>query len=79
MKITQVAFINESLKKSYLELKEGKFEDQQLYNFIDRALDDMKKDPASGTKISKKLWPKDYIQNMELLICGNMIYPMLGD
>ena len=31
-----------------------------LYGFIDRALDDLKKNPSCGTKIHKRLWPKEY-------------------
>ena len=41
-------------------LKTGKFEDKKLYEFIDRAIDDLKKSPTCGTKIQKKIWPKEY-------------------
>ena len=43
-------------------LTEGKFEDKQLYDFIDRAIKDLKSNPTCGTKIPKKLWPKEYIR-----------------
>lgn len=56
----QVAFISEKLKEQFDSLKEGKFENKQLYSFIDRAIDDLKKTPSIGTKIPKKLWPKEY-------------------
>ena len=58
-----VAFISEKLKSNFEILKEGKHEDKKLYDFIDRAIDDLKKDPMCGTKIQKKVWPKEYIQN----------------
>jgi len=57
-----VAFINEKIKSEFESLKKGKFEDDELHNFIDRAMDDLKKDPVCGTKIPRKLWPKTYIQ-----------------
>ena len=63
MKEIVVAFISEKLKSNFESLKEGKFEDKKLYNFINRAIDDLKKDPLCGTKILKKLWPRDYIKN----------------
>ena len=63
---TNVAFINKKLKEQFETLKAGKFEDKQLYKFIDRALDDIKKDVACGIKIPKKLWPKSYIQDYGL-------------
>ena len=61
-----VAFISKKLKLQLESLKQGKFEDKQLYKFINRALDDLKKDPTSGTKIQKKLWPNDYIRKYEI-------------
>ena len=57
-----VAFINKKIKEDLELLKKGKFEDKELFKFIDRAMDDLKKDPACGTKIPRKLWPKIYIQ-----------------
>ncbi len=61
-KQTHVAFITQKLKEQFQYLKEGKFEDQQLYKFINRALDDLKQNPLCGIKIPKKLWPKEYVQ-----------------
>ncbi len=57
-----VGFINKELKAELESLKVGRFEDKQLYKFIDRAINDMKNSPACGTKISKHLWPAVYVQ-----------------
>ena len=57
-----IAFINPKVKQEWEALKEGKFEDKQLYKFIDRAIDDLKANPTCGIKISKNLWPKEYVQ-----------------
>ena len=62
MKPIFVAFISKKLKQNFELLREGKFEDKQLYVYIDRAMDDLKENPACGTKIQKKLWPKLYVQ-----------------
>ena len=61
-----VAFISEKLKEEFESLKEGKFEDKELYRFIIRAIDDLKKNPSCGIKIQKKLWPKEYIRNYKI-------------
>ena len=47
-------------------LKEGKFEDKRLYEFIERAIKDMKNLSVCGTKIPKKLWPKVYVQKYQI-------------
>lgn len=61
-----VAFISKKLKAEFESLKEGEYEERKLYKFIDRAIDDMKKNPTCGTKIPKKLWPKIYIKNYNI-------------
>jgi len=61
-----VAFITQKLKEQFQHLKEGKFEDQQLYKFINGAIDDLKRNPICGVKIPKKLWPKEYIQKYSI-------------
>ena len=57
-----VTFINPKIKQEWEALKEGKFEDKQLYKFIDRAIDDLKVNPTCGIKIPKNLWSKEYVQ-----------------
>ena len=65
-KSISVAFISEKLKNNFETLKAGKFEDVKLYDFIDRAINDLKKNPSSGIKITKKLWPKIYIKKYKI-------------
>ncbi|MEK6904999.1 MAG: hypothetical protein AABX24_01220 [Nanoarchaeota archaeon] len=57
-----VVFITTKIKQEWEALKEGKFEDKQLYHFIDRAIDDLKANPTCGIKIAKHLWPKEYVK-----------------
>lgn len=66
MKQILVSFISKKLKNEYISLKESKFEDKQLYDSISNAIDNLKSNPMSGTKIPKKLWPKKYIQEYEI-------------
>ena len=51
----RVAFIDENVKTIFEELKEGKFEDKELYKVIQKAIDSLAEDPESGIKIPKKL------------------------
>lgn len=55
-----VGFADEKIKQAFLALKEGKGAESHLYEFLNRAFDDLKKDPACGIKIEKRLWPKEY-------------------
>ncbi len=52
---TAVGFISKKLKEEFESLKEGKYEDKQLYSFIDRALDDLKENPECGGQDSKEV------------------------
>jgi len=65
-KIKEVAFANQNLKQAYLELKEGKFEEKQLFKFINRAIEDLKENPFCGIKIPKKLWSKEHIKKYQI-------------
>ncbi len=59
-KIKEVTFINQKLKESYESLKEGKFEDKKLYEFISRATKDLATNPMCGIHVPKRLIPNEY-------------------
>jgi hypothetical protein len=54
-------FGEKKLEKEFEVLKAGSFQDKQLYDFINRAIVDLKQNPVCGIKIQKALWPKAYI------------------
>ncbi|MEK6938625.1 MAG: type II toxin-antitoxin system YoeB family toxin [Nanoarchaeota archaeon] len=56
-----VTFGEKKIEEEFESLKEGKFQDKQLYCFIERAINDIKNNPVSGIKIPKQLWPKVYV------------------
>ena len=58
-----VTFGDKKIESEFEILKEGKFEDKQLYEFIERAIKDLKSNPTCGTKISKKLWLAYFLLN----------------
>jgi len=49
-----VGFADEKIRKSFDDLKKGKGAELHLYDYLNRAFDDLKKDPFSGIKIPKK-------------------------
>ena len=61
-----VGFAEEKTKEAFLSLKESRGAEHKLYEFLDRAFDDLKKDPFCGVKIPKKLWPKEYVKKYEI-------------
>ena len=61
-RIKGIAFIEPSLKKAFEELKTGKYEEQQLAGFLNRAMEDLKQNPLCGIRVPSKQWPKEYIK-----------------
>ena len=56
-----VYFGDEKLKNAYNKLKTSKVEDQMLYKWISRAIDDLEENAFCGIQIPKRLIPKVYI------------------
>lgn len=61
-----VAFITKKLKEEFEALSAGRFEDRRIYEFINRAIDDLKIKPNCGIKVPRKLWPNDYVHKYEI-------------
>lgn len=59
-KETKVIFANKNLQQEFDKLKEGKFEDRQLYLFLSRAISDIEKNPSCGIKLPEKIWPSGF-------------------
>ncbi|MBI5553571.1 MAG: hypothetical protein HY917_02410 [Candidatus Diapherotrites archaeon] len=57
----RVSFIDSALKSAFEELAKGKFEDQQLTSFLNRAMDDLVKNPFCGIRVPSNQWPKEYV------------------
>lgn len=65
-RVKYVAFMTKELEKAFHELKEGKFEEKKLFEFINRAIEDLKKNPLCGIRIPNKLIPKDYVKKYKI-------------
>jgi len=65
-RLKKVVFVDQSLYKSFLELKSGKFEEKELASYIQRAINDLKENPFIGIKLPNRLWPKEYLQKFSI-------------
>ena len=59
---SQIKYAEGKVKKSFEDLKNSKTEDQKLYKWINRAMDDLEENAFCGIQIQKKLIPKIYIE-----------------
>jgi Txe/YoeB family toxin of Txe-Axe toxin-antitoxin module len=60
LKRIAVTFAEKRLERDFEALGAGKYDEQRLYAFLRRAIDDLKRDPLCGTKIPQRLWPRTY-------------------
>lgn len=57
-----VQFANEKVKKAFEELDSGKYEEKQLKQFLERAIEDICKNAFCGVRIPKRLIPEEYVK-----------------
>ncbi len=58
MKEILVVFANPRIEANFESLKNKKFQDKKLYEYISRVIKELKKNPSIGTKIPRSLWPE---------------------
>jgi len=59
---SEIRFADEKVKESFEMLKDSKTEDKKLYEWINRAFDDLEENAFCGIQIPKRLIPRVYIQ-----------------
>ena len=57
---SRVVFADAKVKQSFEKLKDSTTEDKKLYDWLNRAFDDIAEDAFCGIQIPKKLIPKEY-------------------
>ena len=57
---SRIFFAEESIKKSFEQLKQGKTEERELFNNLEQAFNNLKENSFSGIQIPKRLMPKEY-------------------
>lgn len=66
MKESLVVFANPKIEAEFESLKNKKFQDKKLYEFISKVIGELKKNASIGVKIPRKLWPEKYIREYEI-------------
>ncbi len=61
-----MAFASDYLKRAFLELQAGKFEDKRLAKNIEAAICELKENPFAGVAIPRRLWPKEYVCEFQI-------------
>ncbi len=59
---TKVRFADEKLKQAFEQLKDGKGDEKELYNWLIRAFKDIEQNAFCGIQIPKRLIPNEYPQ-----------------
>jgi Txe/YoeB family toxin of Txe-Axe toxin-antitoxin module len=62
----RVVFAEEKLRKAFRKLKNSRTEDKKLYEWLNRAFDDLQNDPFCGIQIQIRLTPKKYIRKYSI-------------
>jgi Txe/YoeB family toxin of Txe-Axe toxin-antitoxin module len=63
---SKVVFADKKLKDAFGKLKISKTEDSDLYDWLNRAFDDISENAFCGIQVPKKLIPKKYIKKYEI-------------
>ncbi|MFA5412658.1 MAG: hypothetical protein WC350_04915 [Candidatus Micrarchaeia archaeon] len=58
----EVGFADQGISDAFDALKHGKGAEQELYESLNKAFDELKMDPLCGIKVPRKLWPKEYVK-----------------
>jgi len=75
---SQIRFVEERVKESFEKLRESKTKDKKLYEWINRALNDLEENAFVGFRFLKNLFLKSILTNTALIIYGNMTYQKDG-
>jgi|TARA_B100001971_G_C18157485_1_gene519410 Txe/YoeB family toxin of Txe-Axe toxin-antitoxin module len=63
---SEIKFADKKLKNSLDKLRYSKIENKKLYEWLNRALDDLEDNPYCGIQIPKRLIPKIYIKKYSI-------------
>lgn len=62
----KVVFAEEKLRQAFIKLKDSKTEDKKLYEWLNRAFDDLQENPFCGVQVQRRLIPKEYVKKYNI-------------
>jgi Txe/YoeB family toxin of Txe-Axe toxin-antitoxin module len=63
---SKIQFVDERIKKAFEKLSTGNHEEKEIRHFIERAFEDISKNPFCGIQIPKRLIPEEYLKKFNL-------------
>ena len=60
-------FVDDNIKKAFYKLEEGDNSEQELFRFINQAMDNIERNAFCGIQIPKKQIPKEYIKKYSVM------------
>lgn len=84
---SRIRFVDKKIKQAFDKLEDGDRQEQDLYKFINQALDNLEENAYCGARIQKKQIPKEYkkkygVPNLwkyDLPKGWRLIYSVIGD
>ena len=58
---SKVQFADEKLKESFYNLKNGDYQEKELFKFLTQTFENLEENAFCGIQIKKKLIPKEYV------------------
>lgn len=62
----RVVFAEEKLRQAFRKFKDPKTKDKKLYEWLNRAFDDLENNPFCGIQIQRQLIPREYIEKYNI-------------
>lgn len=62
----RIQFVNEKVQEAFENLAEGDYEEKELKRHLERAFNDIIRNPSCGIQIPKKQIPKEYLQKFNI-------------
>ncbi|MFA6268468.1 MAG: hypothetical protein WCW13_03260 [archaeon] len=70
MKInSKIKFADEKIKQTFFSLKDGRTEEKELFESLNKTLEQLEKNSFCGIQIPKKLIPREYTQKYGIDNC----------
>ena len=74
----RVIFADDGLLKAYQELKRGRYEEKELAENIDKAIEALRQNRVRQVKVPKAQWPLEYLRKYGITPSSYMTCPAAG-
>ncbi|MCX6771026.1 MAG: type II toxin-antitoxin system RelE/ParE family toxin [Candidatus Micrarchaeota archaeon] len=75
----KVKFVNRRVYEEYYKLKDGAFEEKELYRLLTGAFRALEKNPLLGVRVPSANWPGEYTKKYDLTRAWRLVYTLEGN